>query len=1046
MHKHPKRSRAAMKRSRWEYRPAILGLEPRALMASGLAAASAQAERSAEQVATSILLGEVTSFLARQPLPAPFVARLNRGIEQGSLSRDKVFRRILRTPQVQAGLVRGLAEDLLHREPTPAETRALVGGMQDGADVPWAVFQIMAKPEYFRGQGATNTGFVQAATMELLNRPATSEELAGIVPGLDRGGGPARAQFLRALIGGSEFRPASTQDAYLQFAGTSGTPEEHASALQAFQGPLGYTKMLAHALGSAANSTGLVPTLAQNPGLSVKRVPGFLPGWKVPNLAAPYDVANIPDRTIDQQTVDYWAITLDQFDAVTLNIVPTDRPGDAGFAVRIWGPDGKEIGTAGTGVQFTFVAATAGTYTLGISTKGNTGYSFQPMGKQPTPSGPTLRTYTAEFQTYPGTNTNPIDILLDYKNPAYTDGNWPAWTAAQSTAYATLTKIASANSQVPGNLQNFTDFRQVGNQVDPQAFIRWLTATWAPFQNMLDDPNNPDIIADTYHAFPVIQQAYGSVASFADQVANAFLSDQATQAAFVSVNELLQGANDARSNLYNDYLLKFQSWSTSNEVFLGQDPTNIATLMSSGLTAAPQLPKPVDPKSWIERLLSSIVTFAAGVASAISGSLIPGSGPVAGLGVSTAGNLIVNTIDAWLDGDFGKPPPPPPPTRRDIFGAADDMENAALTSYKNTFDLLMNQSFLSSMFSNYGLLQAMGTAEFTYSPGDNITPAEVLKQHYDRSVWEQLLPQLFSWRIVAPTDDGPADTLPNFTFFVPYNERAQWESPDNVAPLNDGTSWSWDYYPENGKYPFTPPGGNQRAIADARAQVAALQAGKSGYPFGGYDFTPTNWFGPGPLSVSQEIDGRLGRFYTVSTDAHLSQTLYRHGLYGYFGWNGSFQNWYSWADFDGIAIHQWALETPDGQGGYLELSQDAAEALFGTGPLVTASPNPVAYKGGGSYFDFKVPADGLATRFEVFTQWGKGIPGYAPSSLRPAPTTDGGNMHVGLNSGNYYTQFFDNSYATTYSLTYGANRARSMRKPGEVPSGPGPGPRLSRRS
>jgi hypothetical protein len=373
------------------------------MMASGLVAASAQAARSAERVATSIILGEVTTFLAGQPLPASLFARLNRGINHGGLTREGALRRVLRTPQVQARLVRSLTEELLNREPTLAESRTLVGGMRTGgADVPWALLQIMAKPEYFNDQGATNTGFVQTATMDLLHRPASSDELAKAVPGLDRGGAPARARFLRALLGGRQFRLARTQDAYQQFAGTSSMPKQQASALQAFRGPLGYTKMLARVLGSGVRSTGIVPTLAQNPGLSVKRVPGFLAGWTVPNLAAPYDVANESDRRIDNKTVDYWAITLNKLDAVLLTIVPTDQRADTGFAVRIWGPNGKEIGTAVPGVQFTYSAATTGTYTLGISTKEDTGYTFLPQGKQPAPSGATLRTYTAEFQTYPG--------------------------------------------------------------------------------------------------------------------------------------------------------------------------------------------------------------------------------------------------------------------------------------------------------------------------------------------------------------------------------------------------------------------------------------------------------------------------------------------------------------------------------------------------------------------------------------------------------------------------------------------------------------------
>jgi hypothetical protein len=1041
MNTHPIRTRPLERRSRQGYRPEILVLEDRTMMASGAGVASAQIARSNAQVATSIFLGEATALLAGQPLPVRFLARLNQGIQRGSLTREGALRQILRTPQAEAAVVQSLTEDLLKREPTPAESRALVRGMQTrGADVPWALFQTMSKPEYFRDNGATNTGFVQAATSDLLHRAASPDELAAVLPTLDHGGRLARSRFLRSLINGREFRVSRTEDTSQHLIGTSITPEQQASALQAFQGPLGYTKMVARVLGSTAASSGIIPTFAQNSGLSVKRVPGILAGWTVPNLAAPYDVANIPDRQIDNSTVDYWSITLNKLDSVLLTIVPVDGKPISDFAIRIWGPDNKEIGTAVPGAQFTYVAATTGTYILGISTKDNTGYAFKPGGTQPTPSGPTLHAYTAEFQTYPGANTDVVGILEHYTNPAYTDDHWPAWTSAQSKAYATLTTIASASSQVLGDLKNFTDFRQVGNQTDPQEFITWLTGTWAPFQNMLDDPNNSNIIADTYNAFPVIQNAYTSAESFATQTANAFLHDPTTQAAYISVHELLQGANDARSDIYNQFLLKLEAWSTSNEVFLGQDATNIADLMRAGLTDVPELAKPVDQNSWIEELLSSIVDVAAAAAGVGS--------PAAALGVTAAGDLIVNFIDAWLDGDFGNPkPPPPPPSRPDIVGAATDMENTALNAYKNTFNLLTNQGFLTSVFSNYGLLEALGTMQFTFAPGDQITPAAVIRQSYDKSIWEQLLPRMFSWKLVAPTDDGPADTLPNFTFFIPYREKAQWESPRAAQPLANGSWASWDYYPENGRYPFSLAGGQRQAIADAESQIVALQSGTASIPFKGYDFTPSSgsiqrdWFGPGPVSTPQEIAGDLGRFYTISTNSILWETLYRHASPGFF-----YQHWYTWAHLDGVTIHQWALEVPDGKGGYQEMSQDAASALFGaipTGGLVPASPDPIAYKGGGSYFDFKVPATGLASRFDVFTQWGKSFPGFAPKSLQPAATLNGGNMHVGLNQKNYYTFTFDNSYVTEYQLVYGWQRGRSVRRPWQVPSGPGPGPRSS---
>ena len=277
-----------------------------------------------------------------------------------------------------------------------------------------------------------------------------------------------------------------------------------------------------------------------------------------------------------------------------------------------------------TGAQFTFVAKTAGTYILGISTNDDTGYTFLPEGKQPAPSGATLRTYTAEFQTYPGTNTNPVAILLNYKNPAYTDGNWPTWTTAQAQAYKTLTKIASAgaNEPNPGPLTNFTDFRQVGDITDPATISGWLDAAWKPFSVIMNDPDNAQIATISYQ---YIFKAY-SLTDWTN-IVNAFINNPAVHDAYTSVDSLLKNANAARSDIYNDFLVRFENWATSNEVFLGQDPTNIANLMTSGLTKVPPLPKPVDPNAWIEDLLDDIVTVGASSAGDFSNGLLPGSGP-----------------------------------------------------------------------------------------------------------------------------------------------------------------------------------------------------------------------------------------------------------------------------------------------------------------------------------------------------------------------------------------------------------------------------------
>ncbi len=189
MNTHSKRSRPFSSRSRQALRPEILELEERTMMASGLAAASAEAARSTSQVATSIILGEVGTLVAGQPLSASLLAKLNLAVSHGSINRQAALERILRTPKVEASLVQNLTGDLLDREPTEAESRTLVAAMQTrGADFPWAFLQLMTKQEYFNNQGATNTSFVQAATMDLLHRSASSHELSKALSRLNRGG------------------------------------------------------------------------------------------------------------------------------------------------------------------------------------------------------------------------------------------------------------------------------------------------------------------------------------------------------------------------------------------------------------------------------------------------------------------------------------------------------------------------------------------------------------------------------------------------------------------------------------------------------------------------------------------------------------------------------------------------------------------------------------------------------------------------------------------------------------------------------------------
>ncbi len=196
----------------------------------------------------------------------------------------------------------------------------------------------------------------------------------------------------------------------------------------------------------------VIPSYPQNDGLDVKRVPGFLAGSTVkgapPDLAVPDDLANASGRMINDATVDYWAITLNKDDSMLLNVAPEDGQPASGLAIRIAGPnDNTVIGKATPGPTLAFVAPANGTYIIGISTSANTNYSFNPKGEQKSASGPSLRDYTAEFQTFPGPKTNLLDILQNYHNPAYGASDWPALSVGQRTAYDNLTTIARAGAK-----------------------------------------------------------------------------------------------------------------------------------------------------------------------------------------------------------------------------------------------------------------------------------------------------------------------------------------------------------------------------------------------------------------------------------------------------------------------------------------------------------------------------------------------------------------------------------------------------------------------
>jgi hypothetical protein len=724
---------------------------------------------------------------------------------------------------------------------------------------------------------------------------------------------------------------------------------------------------------------------------AAERVPGCLKGDKYNDLATPYDSPVIPGLRIDNQTVNYWRITLNEGDSVLLTLAPDSLPSGgtspANFVIRIWGPDNKEILPANKqpvmGTNFTFVAPAKGicTYTIGISTGENATYKFDPdtPATPPLNTSPSLHIFTATFNVYPGPKTSLMDILQHYS------GDWPKWTPDQLAAYNTLTTIARrANDKAGTGIIDFSgSFEQVGKATTAK-ISNWLTSTWAPFQEILETTDRDQEklkAANIYndHAFPVINAAYPTLAEWL-KVATPFINNQDLQTAYTHVHGVLSTANADRVNL-DTFLKSLNAWSAAYQQLVGNEPSEIAADLTDGLTKVPEMQKPVQQFSWLKTLIGSFITVFSSAVSIITET------PTNGLITSFLLNAIANPLDAYLDGYFDKKPPAPDATNTSVGlpEAAEQMEHFSNEAFYEAFTQLASPSFEASLFSNYGLLTATEHVLFSPSAFDTPNLAPALVQNYDTSVWQKLLPRMFSWRMVPYTDNGPANTLRNFTFFIPVKEHFD----NGYTEGNLGQS-------------------SGEMISQAREELLQLQGGNY-FDFGGHDFTPLHSTDPGPISVAQRITGNSGSLYTITPDSHIVGTLYKR-VYGIY------KNVY--ITLDGDTIHEWALETSNGQ----RISQAATSDLFGTGPLELATPVPVYYseKDKPSYtYALKLQSGGLATRLDVFKNWGAGVKGFSPGTFQPPkPPDESFDMSVDDDPKGKY-DVYGNMYVN-YKMTYGS--------------------------
>jgi hypothetical protein len=132
-------------------------------------------------------------------------------LDAGSLSPQAVANAIARSPEALGVLVDGLYLQILERPSDPGGRAAFVAFLESGGTVEQAFDLMVTSPEYAALTGGTASGFVQALYTELLGRPASPGEIAGLVSVLPSLG---RAGVASAILGSTEFRTDAVQALY----------------------------------------------------------------------------------------------------------------------------------------------------------------------------------------------------------------------------------------------------------------------------------------------------------------------------------------------------------------------------------------------------------------------------------------------------------------------------------------------------------------------------------------------------------------------------------------------------------------------------------------------------------------------------------------------------------------------------------------------------------------------------------------------------------------------------------------------------------------
>lgn len=547
-----------------------------------------------------------------------------------------------------------------------------------------------------------------------------------------------------------------------------------------------------------------------------------------------------------------------------------------------------------------------------------------------------------QFMLIPGPVNTLMQLLLDVVpfQAAYTDPNYPITETTvidQETGQqvsldpywplftdSTVFPIDTTKYSAADLLSTYLNFNQQAREVK--------VPSGATFYDFFNLSANHATICQPSDLSTLLDQAYVNITG-----ANSAPSSPPQAPFNTSVDQIyafIYNVNAMRQTL-NEFLTAYNGWAqvAINELSLANIPSSVANAIYNGQQQVQADLKGPSIGNFIGSLLVSSAIV--GLGAVLGPLLLPAAAAatvsLTTIGLGVLGGAGANALSEIIGAFWGSSSVQTKMSEVNYQTLQDVVNNVATDTaqaYQVLITNLLDPAYLQTLFSNYGLLQALSfvSAQPLYDANKTaIQPGEdnSLITGTTYASWKALIPSVFTW---SPQQLGDGELSNNNVVFM-VTQGSPLSLPYQSAPTIPSSLGVFDVLQND---PW-------KAFYWMLDQIQQWQTGAQGSPSGGQFFSICPIF--------------------------------------YYGGQGVSQFEYA-ADW----VIQWSLVDTNQKA----ISNSVLTSLFGVG--TSTSPlsledqnNPIAAAGYGWYC--QLAKSGVTTPFDAFMNWGEGVPSYSPQIL-----------------------------------------------------------------